>query len=287
MPPLNVENDETEEDELEYLRAEVKRLRELLKEATPPLEELLLRRGFKVHRKNPVDDLLIPAPDRLDEYYEFMKRYSFRLFLRDVIKQQSHFTLKSVARYATADVTEDYINYLLALGLISPYKEAFRLNRDKPIKSFGETLEWFLAETLKREFSSEALWGVRFKGRKTGGDYDVLAKVDGTRLLYLEVKSSPPKQIYQSEIREFMERVEDLSPDLSIFFMDTELRMKDKIVPMFEGELSQKKANKLPMPERLYKELFNIGERIFIINAKGSAAANIERVLAFYLRRKA
>jgi len=278
-----------DEDELEELRAEVKRLRELLKELTPPLEELLLRRGFKVHRKDPVDDLLIPSAEYVDAYYDLMKKYSFRLFLRDVIKNQSVFTVKSVARYATADVTEDYIQYLLSVGLISTYKEGFRLKRDKPVKSFGETLEWFLAETLKREFSSEALWGVRFKGRKTGGDYDLIAKVDGAKVLYMEVKSSPPKQIYQGEIRAFMERVEDLVPDLSIFFMDTELRMKDKIVPMFEEELARKGpgplTKALPMPERLYKELFNIGERIFIINAKGSVAANVERVLAFYLRR--
>jgi len=73
------------EDELQELRAEVRRLRGLLAELTPPLEELLLRRGFKVHKKNPTDDLLLPAPDLLNEYYEFMKRYSFRLFLRDVI----------------------------------------------------------------------------------------------------------------------------------------------------------------------------------------------------------
>jgi len=174
------------------------------------------------------------------------------------------------------------------MGLISGNKEGFRLKREKPVKSFGETLEWFMAETLKREFSAEALRGVRFKGRKTGGDYDLIAKVDGSKILYMEVKSSPPKQIYQKEIAAFMERVEDLRPDLSIFFMDTELRMKDKIVPMFEVELGRKGSpgKGLPMPERLYKELFNIGERIFIINAKGSAAANIERVLAFHLRRR-
>ena len=65
-----------------------------------------------------------------------------------------------------------------------------------------------------------------------GGDYDVLGRLDGA-LVYLEVKSSPPKQVYDSEVRAFLDRVEDLAPDLAVFLMDTELRMKDKLVPMF------------------------------------------------------
>ena len=71
-----------------------------------------------------------------------------------------------------------------------------------------------------------------------GGDYDLIAKVDGS-ILYMEIKSSPPKQIYQNEISAFFDRVADLSPEISIFFVDTELRMKDKIVLMFEEELKK------------------------------------------------
>ncbi len=267
------------EKELELAKAEVKRLKKLLNELTPPLETLLRHRGFRVFRKEPPDDLLLPAPPFIDDYYEKMKKYSFRLFLRDVIKHQEFFREKDVTRYATAGVTREYMDYLACCGLMENFGNGHRLVK-RPVKSFGATLEWFTAEVLKREFSSEAIWGIKFKGHKEGGDYDLIAKVDGARILYMEVKSSPPKQIYQNEIKAFLGRTGELAPDLAVFFMDTELRMKDKIVPMFELELPGRPV------ERLYKEIFRIEGKVFIINAKDSVPGNLERVLSFYLRRK-
>jgi hypothetical protein len=97
----------------------------------------------------------------------------------------------------------------------------------------------------------------------------------------LEVKSSPPKQIYDSEIAAFLDRVSDLSPEIAGFFMDTELRMKDKIVPMFESEL-KKRFPKPPAVTQIERELFEIENRIFIINAKESIIRNIEKVVSWY-----
>jgi hypothetical protein len=107
----------------------------------------------------------------------------------------------------------------------------------------------------------------------------------------METKSSPPKQIYQNEITAFFNRVFDLMPGIAVFFVDTELRMKDKMVPMFEDELRNRFPNP-PEVKRMEKELFEIKavERnmpmVFIINAKDSIASNIEKVLARYLREK-
>lgn len=270
-------------EELEALRQEVRRLRQVLSETTPDLSSMLRRRGFKIHRMEPGDDLLLPSKKHLDGYYDTLKRYSFRLFLRDVIKNQNRFTLEDVTRYSTADVTEDYVTYLAEIGLAERYREAFRL-RKRPVKSFGPTLEWFLCEVFKRELATEAIWGVTFKGQKVGGDYDLIAKIDGS-LLYMEVKSSPPKQIYDTEISAFLDRVEDLSAEVSVFFMDTELRMKDKIVPMFEKELGNRYENP-PEVKRMVKELFQISDKIFIINSKESILSNTEKALSWYFRRK-
>lgn len=125
--------------------------------------------------------------------------------------------------------------------------------------------------------------GSKIQRPNVGGDYDVIAKLDGS-LLYAEVKSSPPKQIYDSEISAFLDRVADLAPEISVFFMDTELRMKDKIVPMFEEEL-EKRASSPPEVMRIEKELFQIRDRIFIINSKDSIVRNLETALNWYLRR--
>jgi hypothetical protein len=269
-------------DETQALREEIKRLRKSLSELTPPLDVLLRRRGFRIYKKEPSEDLLLPEKEFIGGFYEMMKKYSFRLFLRDVIKHQGFFRLDNVTRYATLEVTEDYLEYMRNIGLVEKLSDGFRLSPG-PIKSFGETLEWFVAEIFKVEFAAEAIWGIRFKRPMVGGDYDLIAKVDGA-ILYMEIKSSPPKQIYQKEVSAFLDRVSDLSPEISIFFTDTELRMKDKIVPMFDEELKKRHNNPLKVI-RIEKELFQIWDRMFIINAKDSIAANIEKVLSWYFRR--
>jgi hypothetical protein len=269
-------------DELSRLRNENRRLRQALNIHTSPLEVLLRRRGFRVFNREPRDDLLLPSEEFLDDYYLMLHRYSFRLFLRDVIKHQDLFRTEDVARYATADVTADYLRYLLSVGIIAEANGGFRLAGGR-IRSFGETLEWYVAEILKREFAFEAMWGVKFKRPRVGGDYDVLGKFNGS-VIYIEVKSSPPKQVYQTEISAFLERVADLLPEVAVFFMDTELRMKDKIVPMFEDELA-KKFTLPPEVARIEKELFQIDNRIFIINSKDNVVSNIERALDKYFRK--
>jgi hypothetical protein len=78
-------------------------------------------------------------------------------------------------------------------------------------------------------------------------------------------------------------------PEVSVFFMDTELRMKDKIVPLFEEELARRHAASTRII-RMERELFEIREdasksaKLFIINANDSIMVNIEAVLSRYFR---
>lgn len=279
--------------EIVSLKAEIGRLRKSLTELTTPLPALLKRRGFRIYKKEPLDDLLVPVGRFIDKYYLLLHKYSFRLFLRDVIKHQKRFSLKDVTRYAIADVTKGYIDLLATMGLLEKRADSYSLGK-RTIKSFGTTLEWFLAEILRREFEAEAIWGIKFKRPVVGGDYDLIAKVDSS-VLYMEVKSSPPKQIYGNEISAFLDRVSDLLPEIAVFFMDTELRMKDKIVPMFEEELRRRSdvglplfstGDEIPRVKRIEKELFHIQNKIFIINAKDSIVNNLEKVLIRYFRKR-
>jgi len=269
-------------DELTRLWAEVKRLRASLNRLTPGLATLLRRRGFTIYKKEPVDDLLVPSKRFLDAYYRMLHKYSFRLFLRDVIKHREPFTLEQVTRYASPSVTKEYLDYLFSLKLVKKSRNGYVLAKG-PLTSFGTTLEWYVAEVFRREFGAESVWGVKFRRPKVGGDYDVIAKFEGS-LFYVEVKSSPPKQIYDSEIVAFLDRVADLSPAIAVFLMDTELRMKDKLVPMFEKELARRFPDPPPVL-RVERELFQIKDRIFIVNAKESIVGNLERVFGEYYRR--
>jgi hypothetical protein len=268
-------------DEVAALRQEVRRLRWSLAHATLDLPGLLRLRGFRIHSKEPQVALFIPGPAHRDSFYEMMSRYSFRLFLRDVIKHQKHFTARHVARYATEEITGDYLAYALDVGLIEQKEKGYRAAGGS-VTSFGPTLEWFVAEVMKREFAADTLWGIKFKGQRAGGDYDIMARADNL-LVYIEVKSSPPKQVQESEIGGFLERTIDLNPEVAVFLMDTELRMKDKIVPMFEDALARLMPSPPPV-RRIEMELFQIAGRTYIINARHSIAGNMEKVLAHYFK---
>jgi len=244
---------------------------------------MLIIRGFSLSGGDLNDRLLIPEPGRINEWYRQLKTYSFRIFLRDVIKHQDFFRPEDVARFTSLEVAEKYIRYLETAGLIQHEDDGYFLT-DRPVKSFGKTLEWYIAQIFEREFALETLWGKRFKGQFCGGDFDVLSRIENL-ILYTEVKSSPPKGVYDSEISSYMDRFSDLSPDLSIFFLDTELRMKDKIVPMFEKEL-KRRYRKTPPVVRMEKELFHINNRIFLVNAKGGIANNLSRVFTWYFRNR-
>lgn len=294
------------QNEIHSMRAEIKRLRKSLTELTPPLTALLRRRGFRIYKKEPPADLLLPEERFIDDFYAMLQRYSFRLFLRDVIKHQSQFTVKDATRYATQEVTGEYIEFILKIGLIEDIGSRVRGQGStdrvyclirRPVKSFGPTLEWFLSEIFRREFAMESVWGVKFKRPVVGGDYDLIAKIDSS-IIYMEVKSSPPKQIYPNEVAAFLDRVFDLKPEISLFFMDTELRMKDKIVPMFEEEIMKKPLHEIsslygtsaegaqpPQLRRMEKELFHMYDKTFIINSKDSIVNNLEKVLSWHYRR--
>jgi len=274
-----------QEKEIEFLRGEVMRLRAALSKSSDSVEDMLLRRGFRIYRKRSSEGVILPRPAtrrRIDEYYGWLKRYSFRLFLRDVIKREGPFAPRELVRYSSLDAVESFCTYLAKTGILARKGGDYSLSASG-ITSFGPTLEWFMAETFRREFMADAVWGVKFKDTAAGGDYDVISSLEG-RLVYAEVKSSPPKQIYVNEVGAFIGRVTELGPDLSFFVVDTELRMKDKVVALFEEALPETPMAGIPV-ERFRDELFQLDGRIFIVNSKGGLTANIGEVLGWYLRR--
>ncbi len=287
MDKESAEKIREQEKEIEFLRAEVVRLRAALAKSADSVRDMLQRRGFRIYRKGRGSGLLQPRPagaKELDEFYRWMKRYSFRLFLRDAIKHKEGFAPRELVRYSSLSAVESFCRYLLGAGIIDRAgRGKYALAGAEEVRSFGPTLEWFVSEVLRREYMADPVWGVKFKDTRSGGDYDVIAALEG-RLLYAEVKSSPPKQIYLGEVGAFIGRVAELGPELSLFIVDTELRMKDKVVALFEeaipgGPLAGSRV------ERFRDELFHVDGRLFIVNSKDSLVANIGEVLGWYLRR--
>ncbi|MGB9627456.1 MAG: hypothetical protein ACPL6D_02235 [Thermodesulfobacteriota bacterium] len=274
---------------VDRLSKEIEFIKDLLLEDPAPVENRLKMRGIQVFRKNPVDRLFFPpglSQSQKSQFYEMMKKYSFRLVLRDIIKHHDRFQIKDLIHYCSSKVVKGYCDRLYEMGTIEKNGRGEYHTRVFSLYSFGPTLEWFIAEMFKKEFASPALYGVSVKRTPSGGDYDVIASWN-QRLVYVEVKSSPPKGVEQSEISTFFSRLEDLLPEVAILFNDTQLRMKDKLVVLFEEELERRygeDSKRLYPVERLIEELFHIQHRIFIVNSKKDVVENFRICLKHYLQ---
>jgi hypothetical protein len=268
------------QEQVRKLSAEVRSLQDGRPQGLSELKGMLRRRGLAPYRENPVHHLLFPptfSQEEKEKFYDLFKRYSFRIFLREVLNRKEGFRVSEVVRYSSPETGHKYLRSLMSLGLAEPLKG--RVYRLYPIStsSLGPTLEWFMAELLRREFACPAFYGLRCKGTRFGGDYDVVASLEG-RLLYMEVKSSPPKNIEGGEVHEFVSRLEDLIPQLAFFFVDTELRLKDKIVPFFEAEQNVQRGwdQGAGRPiQRIADEIFFAPPRVYILSSKGSISRNI------------
>jgi hypothetical protein len=266
--------------EIQALREDVRALKEGRPEEFSELRGMLRRRGLDPYRENPVQHLLFPptfTKEEKEKFYELFKRYSFRLFLREILLRKGGFRVPEVVRFSSPETGRKYLHSLIDLGLVEPAEGRSYHLRPLPTSSLGPTLEWFMAEVLRKEFSCPVLYGLRCKGTRHGGDFDVIASLEG-RLVYMEVKSSPPKNIEGDEVHEFLSRLQDLIPHLALFFVDTELRLKDKIIPIFEAERfaqgSRDNGPSLPI-QRLADEIFFAPPRIYILSSKRSIAKNI------------
>lgn len=272
------------------LQAELARLDQEAFDGAGALQRAIKARGMQAHRQDPDDELIFSPQASSQErtaLYALLRHYSFRLFLRDVISNKESFRAEGLVRYCSLETARRYISSLCELKIAEPLKGrggTFRL-ANRTLYSFGPTLEWFVAQIFLREFASQAIYGVRFKETPSGGDYDVIARWEG-RLVYVEIKSSPPRGIERNEIGSFLARIADLMPDIAFLFNDTQLRMKDKIVLMFEEAIHERyglrSSDRFPV-SRLVDELFHINHRIYIVNSKRDAIANFNTCLKDFL----
>jgi hypothetical protein len=245
---------------------------------------MLARRGFRP-TPAPLD---LPFPADLDEatadaLAARLGHYGFRLFLRGAIQRSAGFVPGEATRYLNAAQARECAQELVELGLAAPtgsggYRLLF------PAHSFGGTLEWYVARELRRRLGFDVLTGLKFRYRGVGGDLDLAASADG-RLAYLELKSSPPRHLGSQEVAAFFDRLQALRPDLALFVMDTALRLSDKALPMLEEERRRRWTDAAP-PRRVLRELWQLGEGLYAVNAQPDLMANVGRALAEGLRAR-
>ncbi|MBI4864673.1 MAG: hypothetical protein HY815_31125 [Candidatus Riflebacteria bacterium] len=244
--------------------------------------DLLRQRGLEVCQHSQRDFLFLPRPDTAaaaEEFYGLMKHYSFRLVVRDVIRFQDCLTVSRLIRFVEPATAELYLAALVRLGVLEQLDDRYRI-LGGPVENIGATLEWFVARVLFEEFAIPALHGMRIRSTAAGGDYDVVGAMSG-QLVYVETKSAPPKHIEDREVEVFLLRLRDLKPDLAVFLVDTNLRMMDKVVQMFARALGRPGCSG-HRPQRLDREIFHVGHRLFITNSKHELVTNLRDCLRAY-----
>jgi hypothetical protein len=212
-----------------------------------------------------------------------MQRYSFRLVLREVIRlgAQGVFSAEDLTRHASLEAVFGHLEVLLKLSIVRPAEGGLTLSVQT--NSLGPTLEWFIAEVLHRELGVVVATGIPLRGGRTGGDLDVVAMAEGL-LLFVEVKSCPPKHVTATHVASFLDRVDALAPHGAIFFEDTELRMADKVVVLFTEALASRGI--ALRPQRLQRELFVVGKGIFIVNSHPDVINNLTDCVSHLLRQQ-
>lgn len=267
-----------------------------LRDGSREIAWALRRRGLEWVGGNAEHELVFAGANltanELDELYRQMHSYAFRLFLRDIIHHRTGFGVPDLLRYVDEETARRYAQLAGDWRLIEPMDSGTWRLSSQGTRSFGETLEWYVAQLFTREFGCPAAWGVRATLSGQGGDYDVLSMVEG-RLVCVEVKSSPPKHITVETLEHYLKRVDALGPAMSIFLEDTHLRLEDKIVPMFVEAVSKHRGAGSAELVAERRHLYTIrptdgadhGSGPGPVHVVASAQPSLESNVAFCLRR--
>ncbi len=244
----------------------------------------LRRRGLSWSGERDPTPLLVPrgAAARA-RHLELLAHYSYRLFLRDVLKSRGDLRPTRLARYVSPAAAARYLRFLAGARLVVPAARGRWRLRSARIVSFGGTLEWYVAELLGREFGCAATWGLRIPRAPHGGDYDVVACAEG-EVIYVETKSAPPRQVTAEQVGAFLDRVDTLHPDLAIFLCDTTLRMRDKLVPLFATATRRRGLDEEAV--RLERETWRVGPEVYLTNADPDLARAVGVCLAAHFRSR-
>ncbi len=250
-----------------------------------PVHRFLRQRGLSVCQAEPFEKTIhmhLGQESLREEFNRHFTSYAYRIFLRDLISIRDAIRPDSFGLFIEREQVEKYLLLSEKLTLLTKSRGGGYSFALKDISDIGDTFEYFVARLLE-DMDYDTVWGVKFEGIASGGDFDVIGLAAG-KLFYIETKTSPPKHVEGGEISNFLERVISLQPDFAILMNDTHLRMKDKLVPMIEEEVEKRSGTRSRM-ERLDREIFSLHGRIFVTNTKRDIGINLKTCFKdFFLR---
>jgi len=239
---------------------------------------MLVRRGLQPEKTS----LDVPFPKELeddlaDRLAEWLGHYAFRLFLRGAIQKPEGFRPEETTRYLTRGQAGAYADALAGLGFAEKIARG-RYRLKWRARSFGGTLEWYVSRELRRRFGFDVAAGVKLHVGGVGGDLDIVAAAEG-KLVYIELKSSPPKNLSAGEMAGFCDRLSLLRPDVSLFVVDTALRISDKVLPMLVEEFRRRGFGAMK-PKRIAARIWALTPYIYAVNSRRDLMANIGKAIA-------
>lgn len=239
---------------------------------------MLVRRGL--HPDQSIGNVLFikQLEDPLaNDLSEWLGHYAFRLFLRGAIQKSSGFLPSETNRYLTPEQSRNYAEVLVRLNLAEKMPRN-RYRMKCAVKNFGGILEWYIGHELKRRYGFDVVTGIKLHARGAGGDLDVIAAAEG-KLVYVEAKSSPPRNLAASEAAAFCERLNLLRPDVALFVVDTALRLSDKVLPMLAEEF-QRHGRMISKPRRIAAQSWALTPHVYAVNGSRDLMGNIGKAIA-------
>lgn len=189
----------------------------------PSLEDLLARRGFRYTGQGNESQIIRPQVANSQmavKYHELLGHYTFRKILRLIVAKRDPVHNEEILSMCSEPTLGQFREFLINGGIVGISKDNSWSLKVK-VDSFGYTLEWYVWELLSKKLGAIGGWNVKIEGLLTGGDFDVLAFVDSV-LVYVECKSKRPEEIDDSEVRNFLQRSQDLAPELAVMLTDTD-----------------------------------------------------------------
>ncbi len=239
----------------------------------------LVRRGFvdvtRARLDLPFDAESWPESTQT-RFVEALRHYAFRLFVRGAIQHPGGFMPDEATRFLGGDHAVEMAAQLVELGLARRGDDG-RFHLTHPPNSFGNTLEWYVGQELSRRLRFVVSVGVKFHAPGVGGDLDVVALADG-KLVYVELKSSPPKHLNEPEVGAFFDRVRALRPDVAVFAVDTALRLDDRVIPLLDEV--RRRVRPAPDARCIERGVWAMTPFAYVVNARPDLFANIARAIA-------
>lgn len=216
--------------------------------------------------------------DQFTVLYEAFGESTFRKLLRHVFFHQQG-DLSELRRICSGEQKlTHYLDFMREHLLIELEGERWSKGTFyKNVNNIGPTLEWYIAEWFRRWLQVPARHGVTIKGVADGGDLDVVAFVDGIRVM-IECKSGSPAQISETDIQLFFRRAADFNPEIAVLLIDTDSRI-DQQIDMFNRLRSGGDPLKA---QDAGKSLYWGARHIYVTNTKNGIGESLSAILRLY-----